>query len=206
MNDFLLSTDSGAVKETTGVIATGDTIKNLTAKKLELESIISLEKIRVLDEAKQRDALQKNIADIDAGLDRWQDLSQRMNGNLSHGMLAAASDEVKKIAEDKEALQKDVVTVFINVSKALDVGPFTDETTISDIQEQYPAIKKIAQYKLKDYEANLKKAEKSREEFISQKQKELDQVSLNIERARYVKQTQLSEAITKVLMYIGIFL
>ncbi|MEI6711507.1 MAG: hypothetical protein WCK88_04925 [bacterium] len=47
------------------MVATGDTIKTLTAKKLEIESIISLEKTRVLDETKKRDALQKNLSDIE---------------------------------------------------------------------------------------------------------------------------------------------
>ncbi len=129
-----------------------------------------------------------------------------MNANASHGILASASDEIKKLVDERDKLQKDVVTVFIDVANSLDAGPFTQDTTVSDVQKQYPAIKKIAQNKLKDYESEVKDAEKSREDFILQKQKELDQVSLDIERAKYVKQSQLSDAITKVLMYIGIFL
>ena len=194
------------VKETSGVVATEDTLKNLTSKKIELESIISLEKTRVLDEAKKRDTLKQDLSSIESGLQTWQELSEKMNQDVSRGILAAASDEVKKLVENQDAVQKDIVILFMNVASALDTGPFTEETTISDIQKEYPALKKIAHNKLKSYEDDLKKAEKSREEFITQKQNELKQINLDIERAKYVKQSQLSEAITRVLTYIAIFL
>ena len=206
MDDLLLTTESGVVKETSWVVATDDTLKNLSSKKIEIESIISLEKTRILDEAKKRDALEQNISTIEAGLQTWQDISEKMNHGVSRGILASASDEIKKLVEDKDAVQKDIVVLFVSVANALDAGPFTEETTISDIQKEYPALKKIAQNKIKAYDADLKKAENAREEFIIQKEKELNQITLDIERAKYVKQTQLSEAIIKVLMYIGIFL
>jgi flagellar hook-basal body complex protein FliE len=139
-------------------------------------------------------------------LQTWQDISEKMNHDVSRGILASASDEIKKLIEDKDTVQKDIVVLFVSVANALDAGPFTEETTISDIQKEYPAFKKIAQNKIKAYEADLEKAENVREEFIIQKEKELNQITLDIERAKYVKQTQLSEAITKVLIYIGIFL
>lgn len=120
--------------------------------------------------------------------------------------MAAASDEIKKLVDDQEKVQKDLVLLFINVANMLEAGPFTEENTIADIQKEYPALKKIAQSKLRLYNEDIKKAEKIREEFIAEKEKELEKISLEIERAKYVKQTQLSEAITKVLTYIGIFL
>jgi len=67
-------------------------------------------------------------------------------------------------------------------------------------------MRKIANNKLKSYEEDIKKAEKMRDEFIAQKEKELEQINLDIERAKYVQQSQISEAIKKVLTYIGIFL
>lgn len=206
MSDILASTEAGALKQASDVVATSDTLKTLTSKKIEIESIISLERTRILDEARKRDALQKNISDIESGLKKWDNLSETMSDNASHGVLASATDEVKKLIEERDKLQKDISTIFIDVANSLDAGPFTKDTTVPDIQKQYPAIRKIAQNKLKAYEVNVKKAEKTREDFILQKQKELEEVSLDIERAKYVKQSQLSEAITKVLMYIGIFL
>jgi|GEM_PF-2875252 len=76
---------------------------------------------------------------------------------------------------------------------------------MADIQKEYPTLKKIAQNKLELYETDLKKAETTREEFIAEKEKELEQIFLDIERAKYIKNTQLSDAIARILTYIGIF-
>jgi hypothetical protein len=150
--------------------------------------------------------LEQDLSTIETGLRTWLDISEKMNQNVSRGILAAASDEVKTLIENKDIVQKDVVILFMNVANTLDVGPFTEKTTISDIQKEYPALKKIAQKKLTSYEDDLKNAEKLREEFIAQKYNELKQVTLDIERTKYIKHNQLSEAITRVLTYIGIFL
>lgn len=67
-------------------------------------------------------------------------------------------------------------------------------------------MRKIAQEQLKNYEKDIKKTQKIQEDFIAQKEEELRKVNTEIERARYVKQTQISNAITKVLIYISVFL
>ncbi len=61
----MIASESGVLKEKSGVVATDDTLKNLTSKKIELESIISLEKNRVLEEAKRRDALEQNLSSME---------------------------------------------------------------------------------------------------------------------------------------------
>jgi len=196
---------SWVVQETSGVVATNDALKNLTSKKIELESIISLEKSRTLEEAKKRDALEQNLSTVETGIRTWQDISEKVNEDVSRGILAVASDEIQKLIEDREKVQQDVVLLFVHVANALDVWPFSAETTMADIQKEYPTLKKIAQNKLELYETDLKKAETTREEFIAEKEKELEQIFLDIERAKYIKNTQLSDAIARILTYIGIF-
>jgi len=206
MDDVMLSGDFWVQKETSWVLSTDDTLKNLTSKKLELESIISLEKNRILEEAKKRDMLAQNLSSIEEWINTWQEISKKVNSDASRGIFSAASDEIKKLIDDKEKVQKDVVLLFVHIANILDVWPFTEEATIADIEKEYPTVKKIADNALKIYDDDLKKAEQSRDDFINQKEKELEQITLEIERAKYVKKSQLSEAITRVLSYIGIFL
>ncbi len=137
----------------------------------------------------------------------WEDISERVNSHLSQGILTSASDEVQKLVEDQEKVQKDLISLFVTIAHTLDSGPFVEEdTTVADIQKEYPILKKIARNQLHLYEEELKKAEENRDEFIAHKEAELKQLSIDIERAKYIKQTQLSKAIAKVLTYIGIFL
>lgn len=51
--------------DSSGFFATGNSIKKLESKKIELNSFIKTEKERVLDEQKQKTTLTKLIADIE---------------------------------------------------------------------------------------------------------------------------------------------
>lgn len=206
MDDFVFWVDVWVSQEATGVVATDTNLKNLLSKKTEIESVISLEKSRVLEEAKKRDTLKQNLSTIETWLETWEDIWEKVNADTSRGILSAASDEIKKLVDDQEKVQQDVVLLFVNVANELDVWPFTEKTTIADIQKIYPTLKKIANNTLDSYESDLKNAEHARDEFITQKGNELEQINLEIERAKYVKKTQLSIAITRVLTYLGIFL
>jgi len=168
--------------------------------------VILLEKTRVLEETKKRDILLKNMENIEIELTAWDNLSKNMNESVSHGILASATDEIKKIVDDKAAIQKQIPLLFMDMTDILDTGPFTEETTVQDIQKQYPAIKKIAQNTLKTYALDIKKAEDARDEYVAQKQQELNQLSRDIEQARFIQKSQLTEIIKKVLLYISIFL
>lgn len=206
MDEFTISPDVWATQESSGVVATDTILKNLLSKKTEIESVISLEKNRTLEEVKKRDTLKQNLSTIETWIETWQDITEKVNEDAAQGILSAASDEVKQLVDDQEKVQKDIVLLFVNVADSLDVWPFTEETTIEDIQKAYPTFKKIAHNVLDAYESDLKKAEHAREEFVNQKEKELEQIMLEIERTKYVKKTQLSQAVTRVLSYIGIFL
>lgn len=109
------------MEEKSEIVSTGDTLKNLTAKKRDLESIIFLEKTRILDEAKKRNALKQDLVSIESGLQTWQDISDKMNYDVSRGILAAASDELKKLVDDRDSVHKDIATLFVSVANTLDV-------------------------------------------------------------------------------------
>lgn len=196
----------GSPSGTLGVVATDDALKNLWFKKIELESIISLEKNRTLEEQKKLESLETNLNSIEKGISSWTDISEKMNIRLAQWVLSAASDEIKKIATERDKVEKSTVIIFMNLAKTLDAGPFTEETTIADIQKEYPILKKIARTQVKNFESELEEAEKARTVFMTQKEDELKKINLEIERARFIKQTQLSKAIIKILTYIGIFL
>lgn len=140
-------------------------------------------------------------------MNTWEDISEKVNSHLSQGILTSASDEVQKLVEDQEKVQKDLVSLFVTIAHTLDSGPFVaEDTTVADVQKEYPILKKIARNQLRLYEEELRQAEATRDEFIAHKEAELKQLGIDIERAKYVKQTQISKAIAKILTYAGIFL
>ena len=51
--------------DTSGFFATGDSIKRMELRKIEILSFIKTEKERVLDEQKQKDTLTKLLSEID---------------------------------------------------------------------------------------------------------------------------------------------
>jgi hypothetical protein len=56
---------ASSLQENTGFIATGDNLKRLEAKRIELLSTLKLEKERVLEEVKRRDEIESLLTEID---------------------------------------------------------------------------------------------------------------------------------------------
>lgn len=154
--------------------------------------MISLEKTRVLSEMKKRDAFQQNIAEIEVAMQSWNTITNTLNPEHSLGVYLVASDEIKKLVEERDILQKQIIVLLDKISDDLDTGPFAQEANFQDIQTQFPIVQQRAKERLDAYESDIRKAEKAREEFLAQKRQELEQVTLDIERTRFVKKGQLS--------------
>ena len=129
LDDLNVVPNANIVNGTSGVVATDDVLKTLTTKKIELESIISLEKNRTFDEAKKRDDLQNTLQTLETGLNTWNQISEEINHKLSQGALNSASNEIQKLVENRDKIQKDLIALFVSVSQTLDVGPFSEENT-----------------------------------------------------------------------------
>lgn|GEM_PF-2652778 len=61
------------------------------------------------------------MSTVETGIRTWQDISEKVNEDVSRGILAVASDEIQKLIEDREKVQQDVVLLFVHVANALDV-------------------------------------------------------------------------------------
>jgi len=61
------------------------------------------------------------LSTVETGIRTWQDISEKVNEDVSRGILAVASDEIQKLIEDREKVQQDVVLLFVHVANALDV-------------------------------------------------------------------------------------
>ena len=188
------------------MVSVTDTIKKLETKKLELESYIRLEKSRPLEEIKKQDVFRKNLADLEAGMKSWKTLTDAISPNNSIGVYASATEEIKNLVDERDILQEKIISLLANISNELDTGPFTAETNFQDIQKGYPLILKKAQDRAQSYEIDVKNAEKTRENSLLLKQQELNQVNLDLERAKLVKKSQISGVAKNILLYIGIFL
>ncbi len=54
-----------STQDSSGVIATDTTLKNLLSKRTEIESVISLERNRTFDVVKKRDTLKQNLSSLE---------------------------------------------------------------------------------------------------------------------------------------------
>lgn len=202
----MVGIDTGTSKDPNASVSASETIKKLGTKKIELESDILLEKSRPIGEVKKRDVLKKNLDEIEAGMQSWETLTNTISPSDTVGVYASATDEIKRLVDERDALQQKIITLLTGVSSELDTGPFTSETNFQDVQKAYPALQKIAQNKLQSYDDTIKKVEKTREDFLLLKKQELDQVNLDIERAKLVKKSQISGVAKNILLYLSIFL
>jgi len=205
-SDLFVGVNLGATKDITAAVSASDTIKQLGTKKIELESDILLEKSRLLEEVTKRDTLKKNLADIEAAMQSWKALTDTISPSDSIGVYSSATDEIKKLVDERDALQKRIIVLLTGVSNELSTIPFTPETNFQDIQKEYPNIQQKAQDVLQFYETEIKNAEKTRENSLALKKQELVHVNLDIERAKLVKKSQISGVAKNILLYLSIFL
>lgn len=177
--------------DSSGFFATGNSIKKLESKKIELNSFIKTEKERVLDEQKQKTILTKLIADIET-----------LVGEVSvlHNWNTETPEFLKKQTVLIEKITQ--LTQILSVSE----GWLTPSSPLDTVQRQFSIMKKLASSKILGYDAAIAEAEKSRSNTLNFKQKELSNTTSEIERLYRVKNNQLLEIFRRISYYLAIFI
>ena len=177
--------------DSSGFFATGNSIKKLESKKIELNSFIKTEKERVLDEQKQKTTLTKLIADIET-----------LAGEVSvlHNWNTETPEFLKKQTVLIEKITQ--LTQILSVSE----GWLTPSSSLDAVQRQFSIMKKLASSKILGYDAAIAEAEKNRSNVLSIKQKELSNTTSEIERLYRVKNNQLLEIFRRISYYLAIFI
>ena len=177
--------------DSSGFFATGNSIKKLESKKIELNSFIKTEKERVLDEQKQKTTLTKLIADIET-----------LVGEVSvlHNWNTETPEFLKKQTVLIEKITQ--LTQILSVSE----GWLTPSSSLDAVQRQFSIMKKLASSKILGYDAAIAEAEKNRSNVLSIKQKELSNTTSEIERLYRVKNNQLLEIFRRISYYLAIFI
>lgn len=177
--------------DSSGFFATGNSIKKLESKKIELNSFIKTEKERVLDEQKQKTTLTKLIADIETLVG---EVSVLHNWNIeTPEFLKKQTVLIEKITQ---------LTQILSVSE----GWLTPSSPLDTVQRQFSIMKKLASSKILGYDAAIAEAEKSRSNTLNFKQKELSNTTSEIERLYRVKNNQLLEIFRRISYYLAIFI
>lgn len=177
--------------DSSGFFATGNSIKKLESKKIELNSFIKTEKERVLDEQRQKTTLTKLIADIET-----------LVGEVSvlHNWNTETPEFLKKQTVLIEKITQ--LTQILSVSE----GWLTPLSPLDAVQRQFSIMKKLASSKILGYDAAIAEAEKNRSNVLSIKQKELSNTTSEIERLYRVKNNQLLEIFRRISYYLAIFI
>lgn len=189
--DALSVSNQDEAIDSSGFFATGNSIKKLESKKIELNSFIKTEKERILDEQKQKTTLTKLIADIELLID---EASALRSWNT----------------ETPEFLKKQTVLIdkFTQLTQILSAseGSFSSTSnSLDQIQRQFGIMKKLASSKILGYDAAIAEAEKNRANTLNIKQKELSNTTSEIERLSRVKNNQLLEIFRRISYYLAIF-
>ncbi len=199
----VVSTNS--LNQNTSFLSTGDTIKKLEARRIELNSTINLEQNRVLDEVKKRDVIQNTLSDIDNLLKEWSQLNiQKIELSLSPHPENVKND-LEKVTKDLETKQASLANRIIVLSQALDAGPFSTSTPFIDLQRELPALRKLARKNIDDSAMVIAVAEKKHNDFIESKKKELEAVNVELERLRQVRNIQFSRTAQQIGWYLFVF-
>lgn len=177
--------------DSSGFFATGNSIKKLESKKIELLSFVKTEQERVLDEQKQKSTLTRLVADIEALI---KEISLIQSGN------GVNPDFLKK-----QTVLVDKISQLAHILSLPDESYLISTTSFDQIQRQFGVLKKLASSKILGYDAALAEAEKNRAEILTLKQKEISNTTSEIERLSRVKNNQLLEIFRRISYYLAIF-
>lgn len=199
--------DTSTLSQNTSFLSTGDTIKKLDARRIELTSTITLEQNRVLDEVKERDLIQNTLHDIDILLKEWSQINmQKIELSLSSSDASSTKINLEKVTKDLDAKQAALANKIVVLSQALDVGPFSNSTPFIDLQRELPTLRKLARKNIEDSAFSIAVAEKKHNDFIESKKKELEAVNVELERLRQVRNIQLSRTAQQIGWYLFVFI
>lgn len=155
---------------------------------------------------KKRDDLKKLISDTEELFKEWSTMSLQkieLSGKIDiadsdREVLRNLSDELK----NKETL---IAQKILNLSQMLDFGPFSLETPFSELQKEFPTIKRLGTQAIQKYENQIAEEEKKKDETTLQKRKELQAITLEIDKLKRVQRDQILQTATQLGGYIFLF-
>ena len=110
-----------SLNQNTTFLSTGDTIKKLEAHRLEINSTLALEQQKVLEEVRQRDAVQNTLNDIDILLKEWSQINLKKIELTLLEEAINSSPELEKVTKELETRQSALAQKILIHSKLLDV-------------------------------------------------------------------------------------
>lgn len=181
-----------SLQENTGFITTGDNLKRLESKRIELISTLRLEKERVLEEVKRRDEIQLLLTEIDVLLRESSKLTTQKNTIIYTGKDADILPDIEEKIQEKQEIASEKI---LTLATRLDFGSYTTDTPFSELQKDFSSLRRLTQNTLRAQEKVISDAEKERTDFIAKKNKELDDVNLEIARLEQIRSDQVSQAL-----------
>lgn len=191
-----------SLQENTSFITTGDNLKKLEAKRIELLSTLKLEKERVLEEVKRRDEIQSLLTGIDVLLREISKLTIQKNNLIYSGKDTDLIPDIEEQIQEKQELASEKI---LTLATRLDFGSYTTDTPFSELQKDFSSLRRLTQNILRSQEKVISDAEKKRSDFIIQKSKELDDVNLEITRLEQIRADQMSQTLSQIGLYIMVF-
>lgn len=80
------------------------------------------------------------------------------------------------------------------------------DTSFTDLQKEFPTIKRLADNVLQGYDAEISEAEKKKNDTISQNKRELAEVTAEIDRLKNIQRDQILQTSRQIGEYILLFL
>jgi len=186
--------------EKTAELSPTDTLKKLKQKQLEIISIMSLEKQRIFDEVGKKSEIQTLLESIESSLtERARYLSQKSLYDSTEEILIR---EIDLIIQGKETeISQKIMTLAGILGYEIDNSQIFDQ-----LLADYPSLKTLTQTAINTHEANIDIAEKKRQDFLDQKNKELGEINTNIEHFQELRSHQIGKTIQQFSWYLLIFI
>ena len=190
-----------SAENTTFVNATDD-LDTLKMRKLEVTATIKLEKERVLDEVKKKNAIQGLIVEIDVLLREIAKYS------LQKSVLTFDEENQSQIIEidfQLKSKQSLAVQKILSLAEKLEYGSYDSNTIFPQLQYEFSSLKRLAQNMLVVQDKNIAESEKKRQVFLEKKNQELYEININIDRLQEIRSKKISTTAQQIGWYLFIF-
>lgn len=190
------------ISENKGFVATTQDLDALKIRQVELSSTIKLEKERVLDEVKKKNEIQSLLTEIDILL------REVANFSIQKSVLINEDDsqaQVKDITEQLANKKSTALQKMLLLANKLDFGSYESDVSFSELQADFPSLKRLATNTLIAQEKKISEAEGKRQLFLEQKNKELEEVVVNIERLQEIRSHQIYKSLQQIGWYVLVF-
>lgn len=114
-------------------------------------------------------------------------------------------ERMHAISVELASREQDISESIIQLSELLDFGPFSENTAFSELQKEFPTMKKMSENVLNGYDISIAEFEKKKNELLVQNKTELDAINMEIERLKQVRREQAIHTVKQIGGYLLIF-